>query len=49
VLDYAAHLSDEVDSSDFIIEKKINGTEYMEKFYKESFPEAWREIEKIIE
>ncbi len=45
---YAAYLSDEFDGSEFIIEKKITGTENMEKFYKEANPEIWVVLQDII-
>jgi len=45
---YAAHLSEEFDTSEFIIEKRVNGIEYMEKHYKESSPELWEQIYRII-
>ena len=49
LLSYAAHLADSFDESEFLIEKSIRGKEHMESFYKESRPEVWAEIVKIIE
>ncbi len=48
LLSYAAMLADSFDSSDYIIEKKINGQEHMEKFYKDNRPEVWVYMEQII-
>ena len=45
---YAAYLSEELEKSDYIVEGRIIGVEYMEKFYKESRPETWVHLEKII-
>lgn len=47
-LKYAAELSEQFDRSDFIIEKKIIGAEYMKKFYKIEGSELWACIERII-
>jgi hypothetical protein len=46
---YAAYLSEQFDNSDYIIEKRIVGQEYMEKYYKDSHPEIWKNIETIID
>lgn len=48
LLKYAADLSEQFDNCDFIIEKKVIGTEYMEKFYKAEGSEIWVQIERII-
>lgn len=48
LLAYASHLSSQFDNSKYYIEKKISGIENMEKHYKESSPEIWAEISKII-
>ncbi len=45
---YAAHLSNEFDSSEFIIEKTVTGIDNMEKHYKESNPELWVVLQDII-
>ena len=49
LLSYAAHLSEEFDSSEFIIEKNVTGIEYMEAVYKDSNPVIWAEIQRIID
>lgn len=49
LLSYAAHLSQEFDNSEYIIDKKIIGVEFMEQSYKEKSPEIWAEIIKIID
>ena len=49
LLSYAAYLSEEFESSEFIIEKSISGKEYMEKFYNNSErAEIWACIERIL-
>ncbi len=45
---YAAYLSEQFDNSDHIIEKEITGIEYMERYYKEDYPEIWKHLETII-
>ena len=45
---YAAYLSEQFDNSEFIIEKRVTGVEFMEKFYKTDKPEVWASLEKII-
>lgn len=45
---YAAYLSEQFDTCDYIIEKNIVGIEYMEKYYKEDYPEIWVHLETII-
>ncbi len=45
---YAAYLSNQFDNSQFIIEKKISGQEYMEKHYKDTGSEIWKYLEQII-
>ncbi len=49
LLAYAAHLTDEFKSSGYLIDKKVNGAEHMERLYKEARPEVWVYMEKIIE
>ena len=49
LLSYAAHLSDQLDNSEYIIDKKIIGVEFMEQHFKENNPEIWAEICKIID
>lgn len=46
---YAAFLSKTFDSQSNYIEKRISGISNMELYYKESFPEIWKHLEKIIE
>ena len=46
---YAAYLSEQFDSSDFIIEKSVTGVENMEKLYKDTNSEIWQSLEKIID
>ena len=48
MLAYAAHLSEQFDESDFIIEKKLIGVELMKKYYKQDYPEIWQQIERIV-
>ena len=48
LLSYAAHLSNQLDNSGFIIEKDISGIEHMTEIYKNNNPEIWAELEKII-
>ena len=48
LLSYAAYLSDQFENSGFIIEKEISGVEHMTATYKDSSPEIWAELEKII-
>ena len=45
---YAAHLSEQFDSCEFIIEKSVTGVENMEKHYKDTNSEIWSSLEKII-
>ena len=45
---YAAYITQEFKNSEFIIEGKISGKEYMEKFYKDDKPEIWKHLEIII-
>lgn len=45
---YAAHLTESFESSDYIIEGKIIGEEYMSNIYKND-PKIWTHIEKIID
>ena len=46
---YAAYLSGEFESNtNAIIESKIIGAEYMEKFYKDTNPEIWKYLNEII-
>lgn len=47
-LAYAAHLAESFESSSYTIEGKVSGIESMERIYKDSDPEIWAEIEKII-
>ena len=49
MLAYAAHLSEQFDGSDYIIEKKLVGVELMEKYYKQDYPEIWQQITRIID
>lgn len=48
LLAYAADLAEQFDSGKFIIDKRISGSEYMERFYKEDHPEIWVYLESII-
>ena len=48
LLSYAAYLSEQFDSSEFVIEKKISGVEYMTEKYKDSNPDIWAQLERII-
>ena len=48
LLSYAAYLSEQFENSGFIIEKEISGVEYMTATYKDSNPEIWAELEKMI-
>lgn len=48
LLKYVADISEQFDESEFIIEKKIIGAEFMEKFYKTEGSEIWAQIERII-
>lgn len=45
---YAAHITQKFKNSEFIIEGKISGIEYMEKFYKDDRPEIWKHLDIII-
>lgn len=45
---YAAHLSERFQNSEYIIEGKVIGAEYMESFYKDARPEIWVHLETII-
>ena len=45
---YAAYLTKEFRNSEYIIDERITGEEYMERFYKESYPEIWTHLESII-
>ena len=49
LLAYAAYLSEEFDSSEFLIEKNVLGVEYMEQHYKNADSEIWKCLEKIID
>lgn len=46
---YAAYLDSQFKQSEYYIESNISGTEYMEKYYKDAYPEIWEQISKIIE
>ena len=46
---YAAHLSNQFDSGEFIIEKSVSGVDHMESFYRESYPDIWENLQKIID
>ncbi len=48
LLAYAADLTEKFGSSGYLIDKKLEGAEHMEK-YKDNNPSAWIYIEKIIE
>ena len=48
LLSYAAYLSEQFENSGFVIEKEISGIEHMTATYKDSNPEIWTELEKII-
>ncbi|MBE6685283.1 MAG: hypothetical protein E7592_06500 [Ruminococcaceae bacterium] len=50
LLSYAAHLSEQFDNSGFIIEKNVSeaSIKNAESFYKEKYPEIWKQIEIII-
>lgn len=48
LLSYAAYLSEQFDSSGFVIQKKISGVEYMTEKYKDSNPDIWAQLERII-
>lgn len=45
---YAAYLCKTFKNSDYIIESRIMGEEYMEKLYKNSHPDIWKYLEQII-
>ena len=45
---YAAYLTKEFRNSEYIIDERITGEEYMEQFYKKSYPEIWTHLESII-
>ena len=45
---YAAHLSEQFDGSEYIIEKKLVGVELMEKYYSKDYPTIWEQITRII-
>lgn len=45
---YSAHLSEQFDKSEFIIEKSVTGVENMEKFYKDTDSEIWPFLANII-
>ena len=45
---YAAYLTKEFRNSIYIIDERITGEEYMEQFYKETYPEIWTHLESII-
>ena len=45
---YAAYLSRELDKSEYIVDKRIIGEEYMERYYKDTYPEIWSYLEEII-
>ncbi len=45
---YAAYLTGEFRNSGFLIEEDISGIEHMEAYYKDSHPEIWSYIEKIV-
>lgn len=44
---YAAYISDKLEKSEFIVERKISGEEYMEKYYGAN-EEIWKELQRII-
>ncbi|MBQ8407412.1 MAG: hypothetical protein IJY39_00965 [Clostridia bacterium] len=48
LLQYVAELSEQFDSCEFIIDKKVVGAEFMEKYYKTEGSEIWAQIERII-
>lgn len=48
LLSYAAYLSNQFDTSEFVIEKQVSGVEYMERYYKEQNPDVWNLLEGII-
>lgn len=45
---YAAYLCETFKDSEYIIEGKIIGEEYMESLYKESNPDIWKYLEQMI-
>ena len=45
---YAAYLTEQFRESEYIIDERITGESYMEQFYKDSYPEIWAQLEKII-
>ena len=45
---YVSYLTEEFQKSEYIIEGKVTGVEHMEKHYKDSNPEIWKHLEKII-
>lgn len=45
---YAAYLSDEFDSHESYIEKRIVHADYAEAYYKEQYPEVWKYLKTII-
>lgn len=46
---YAAYLDKEFKECGYIIDSRIDGVEYMEKYYKDTYPEIWKYLEPIIE
>ena len=45
---YAAYLTKEFRESEYIIDERITGEEYMKQYYKDSYPEIWTHLESII-
>ncbi len=45
---YAAYLTQRFRDSGYIIDENISGEVYMEKFYKNDYPEIWKQLNKII-
>ena len=45
---YAAYLDGQLTNSEYIIDFSVSGVEYMEKYYRDAYPEIWKYLDTII-